>query len=369
MQRWIPALAAASVFFFSGPARAHEGYKFDLTAGLKTVQKGREQFSMVYVQGHAHYPDGTLLHVGLKLPNAESYIKILTVRVSKMEFVAELGPFEQHFPPGKYPVVVRFVYEDQTPDMKETLKHHEDMAQCLVDNPDYQAIMKEQNPKRYDEFMKLLRANGGKCIGKDQIGSGFVEIGNPEEAAREREAQEALLRDSAAAGRDLFAALLRVAPPAGGAPAVDAPDPQGWYVRWLDDWSALEEPVRVRKASLICVERPQAFETLNSALLTLRLLQDIVHSEAFGDAAGWKTDLAPLETLGDRATKDERRRRDALRKSLAELHERRLSCERTAAENLADTLFGKDGLEPSREKRLKYLHDLKDDLALEWEIR
>ena len=90
MRRLIPAAAAAMVFLFSPVARAHEGYKFELKAGLKTVQKGKNEFAMVFVEGHAHYPDGTWLRVGIRHPNVETYFKSMRVRVSKMLFMADI---------------------------------------------------------------------------------------------------------------------------------------------------------------------------------------------------------------------------------------------------------------------------------------
>ncbi|MBI2922095.1 MAG: hypothetical protein HYY18_13665 [Planctomycetes bacterium] len=369
MRRLIPAAAAAMVFLFSQAARAHDGYKFELKAGLKKVQRGKGEFAMVYVEGHAHYPDGTLLRVGIRHPNVETYLKSVQVRVSKRLFMAEIGPWEQHFPPGRYPVIVEFEFEDQSKGMQDTLQSHEDIAQCLVNNPEFQAKYKKDNPEKYEQFMKEIKANGGRCIGKKQSGSCFLEVGSPEDAERDRAEEAALLRDGADAAAELFSGLMKVRPPAPGAGTFDASDPRAWYNRWRDDWTGVEGPLRRRSASLVWVSLPRVHECLNSALLNMLLLQDAVHSQAFGDAAAWAAEIEELRALGEGLTKDQRRRRDHLAGELRRFAELRQGYERTIAENLAEAKFGKEGIEPSAENRLAWLNALKDDLGFEWEIR
>lgn len=369
MRRLIPAAAAAIVFLFSQAASAHDGYKFEVKAGLKTVQRGKGEFSMVFVEGHAHYPDGTYLRIGIRHPNVETYLKSVRVRVSKSLFMAEIGPWEQHFPPGRYPVIAEFDFEDQPESVKEILKSHEDIERCLVDNPGYQEVYKKANPEKYEEFMKRIRANGGRCLGKKQNGGCVLEIGSPEDAERDREDEAALLRDGSDAATDLFTRLMKVRAPAPGTGTFDASDPRDWYNRWRDEWTGVEGPLRKRHAGLVWVSRPRVLECLNSALLNMLLLQDVVHSQAFGEAAEWSAEFEALRELGDGISRDQRRRRDSLAGDLRRLVELRQGYERTIAENLAEAKFGKEGLEPSEENRLAWLNKQKDELGFGWEIR
>jgi len=59
-------LAVCAVAFLVTDASAHVGYKIQMTAVYKETKKGDVVFRNVFVTGHAHYPDGTVLKVGIR---------------------------------------------------------------------------------------------------------------------------------------------------------------------------------------------------------------------------------------------------------------------------------------------------------------
>ncbi|MBI3270469.1 MAG: hypothetical protein HYZ53_15780 [Planctomycetes bacterium] len=113
--RLAAALAGAGLLVALGPApgaQAHVGRPLTLSA---TFWFERDLGLYIKVEGHAHFPDGTRLGVGLRRLGAVEYMTWFEGVVRRESFQATLGPWQGPVSAGHYAVDARFEWENQAP--------------------------------------------------------------------------------------------------------------------------------------------------------------------------------------------------------------------------------------------------------------
>lgn len=107
------------------PADGNEASKVQI---LKLESKQKTEGSYLTFEGTSQYPDGVVLgcevrYFGRIVPGA-----MLFAKVRKGRFSANVGPVPKPFLVGAYQAVVRFVSEDQTPDLMYDLQYDSDAS-------------------------------------------------------------------------------------------------------------------------------------------------------------------------------------------------------------------------------------------------
>ncbi|MBI2923331.1 MAG: hypothetical protein HYY18_19925 [Planctomycetes bacterium] len=351
-------------------ACAHVGYKIQMTSQFKETKKGSSTFRNIFVTGHAHYPDGTVLKVGVRSEKVGgSYILWANAVVRKEEFAAELGPWNQSFPPGKYIAEAWFEFDKQPEAVRSALKEQDEFRECLKDDPAYQERYKKENPERYEKLMKQI-ASSGKCASNKQFGACELMIGTPDDAAQETENEKAFIRDHVDATKELLGELIRTEAkhkdPNRNA-AINQDAYAGWVGEWQDVVSKSDLEISERRKAVIVNEFSDVYACISNALISLFELEQNVQSFLYGDAVAKQKELDELLKKGDGASKDEKRHRDSLKREMAALVKARAEMEKRTVEALADAMHGKQGLDPSPELHESFIAEQKEKNGFSWE--
>lgn len=147
---------------FSGATYAHEGYPVILDAKYQEIKKGTNIKRMVFVNGHAHYPNGTRIAVGIRLEEQKQYLAWYNTTVKNQGFIVEMGPYNKEFASGLYIVEAWFIWERQSGSIQAAIHKAEDGLERGVDNCDPE-IVKERK----------------RCKTKSVFGAGVVQVGTP----------------------------------------------------------------------------------------------------------------------------------------------------------------------------------------------
>lgn len=352
MRRPVGVLAAASMFLFASVASAQDGNVLTLKASLKADHSKGKELTFVYVSGDTLYPDGTKITLALKAPDRQDDLRQVSCLVSKGRLFAEIGPWEQHFPPGRYRVVAEFRFEDQTLAQQEVLGTFRDMERCIMNDEEYAADYEEQNPVRA-KMLKDYIARTKRCPGKTGRGETWLVVGSEQDADRAVAIETEHLRGTA----DNVARLARELAPLGDPGA----DPAALDLHaWREECAALDADLSTRRSAVVCTSRPEVSNSLSVALLNLAWCADASENIATGAGAELRKEIASLEALADKADRDDRRRLEKARTSLAALHTSRALHAQSAVEALSQALFGPNGLQPAPVRARAYVTDLLD---------
>ena len=356
MRRPIGFIAAASMFLFAGLAEAQEPNVLTMKAELKADRSTGKALSFVYINGDALYPDGTKIFVGVQDPNGFKYLMTVSCTIEKGHFLAEIGPWEQHFPPGRYRVVGEFRFEDQTPAMQTRLGDFRDLVKCVKDDSDFAAEYERENPIRYKLFKDYI-ARTGRCPGKTGSGETHLVIGTEEDADRARVTEKAALRSYAEEAGHLAGklAVIGASPEAEFAPALAA-----WRVEWFD----LDTNLRLQRSAVVCCSWPEAAASVEAAYLNLEWLAGDVEA-LFVRGRALRKDIEPLVSKGAAADKDDRRRLARLKTDLVTLETAVASRARSVAGAIAGALYGPKGLEPAPARARVHVRELLEPFGVE----
>lgn len=357
------ALLAAS------SASAHVGYKIKLNASYKETKKGDTAFRNIFVTGHAHYPDGTSLTVMIR-PEKAGYLP-LTVRaiVQKEEFAAEMGPWREGFPAGKYIVEAWFELERQSPAVKSELQEQEEFAKCLKDDPTYQEEYKKANPERYEKLMRQIAASG-KCASNKQFGASEISIGSADEAAQAGEGERAFLRDRADLVKDLLTELMKTYakhadPNKGSGETAESFD--AWATEFLDQVGQIDQEISSKLREMVFNERKDTYSCLSSTIMALQDLEASVRTQLYGEHADKLKELQALNDREGSLDRDQKRRREVLKKELASAEQQYEDATKRLVQSLSETRYGVKGLDPAPERKKKYVDELKEEYGFKWE--
>lgn len=357
----------AILALIASTASAHAGYKIKLTAQYKESKKGSTSFRNIFIQGHAHYPNGTVLSVMIR-PEKAGYLP-MTVRatVQKEEFAAEMGPWKEGFPAGKYVCEAWFEFDKQTEAVKNELKQTDEFAKCLVEDPAYQEQYKKENPERYEKLMREISVTG-KCASNKQFGTCEMNIGSADDAAQSDETEKAFLRDRADLVKDMLTDLMKAyakhSDPNKGSDCT-AESYQTWSSDFETQRGQLDTEISGKLHEMVFNTRKETYELLGNAIRDLGDLQQNLQATLYGEASKKMADLKDLLGKKD-ADKDEKRRREVLKKEMAQLENDREDCERRFVENLAQAYYGHKGLEPAPERLRKWIEERKTEFGFQW---
>lgn len=170
-------IAVAALTSFGMPAQAHEGYPIILEAKYQEVKKGGQIRRMLFVNGHAHYPNGTRLSVGLRLEGQTNYVSWFKSAVKNQAFIVEMGPFNKEFVTGNYIVEAWFIWEEQPGNVQSSIVKSEEGLERGVDNCDPE-IVKERK----------------RCKTKSVFGACVVQVGTPGRLMFEEEETKSFLQ-------------------------------------------------------------------------------------------------------------------------------------------------------------------------------
>jgi hypothetical protein len=354
MRRPIGIIAAASMFLLSSLAGAQEPKVLTMKAELKADHSTGKELSFVYISGDALYPDGTKLFVGVQHPGGFKYLMTVSCFVEKGHFLAEIGPWEQHFPAGRYRVVGEFRFEDQNPAMQEKLGDFRDMKRCLKDNAEFAAEYQRENPVRY-KLLKDYIDRTGRCPGKTGTGDTQLVVGSDEDADRARETEKQALKGYAESAARLSATLASVPAEADTAATLAA---------WRTEWTTLDGDLRHQNTSVVCCSWPEAAAAVDSAYLTLDWLAGDVEALSVKGGA-LRKDIATLTANGDPTDRDDRRRLARLKSELAALESACTTHARAVAQSISEALFGPKGLDPAPERARLKVHELLEPFGAE----
>jgi hypothetical protein len=354
MWRQLGFVAVASMFLFQGLAGAQEPKVLTMKAELKADRSTGKELSFIYISGDALYPDGTKLFVGVQHPNGFKYLRTVSCYVDKGHFLAEIGPWDQHFPPGRYRIVGEFKFEDQNPAMQAKLGDFRDMKRCLIDDPAFAADYERENPIRFKLFKDYI-AKTGRCPGKTGTGDTDLVVGTDEDADRARISEKATLREHAESAARLSSALAALTPGSD-------------LAAWRTEWTELDSLLRRQHASVVCCNWPEALAAIESAFLTLEWLAADVEALA-GRGRELRTEIEALTSKGASADKDERRRLTRLKTELATLESSRTGHAQSVAQSIADALYGPQGLEPAPARARKHVLELLEPFGVEPAIK
>lgn len=365
--RILASLAIA--FLAASVAHAHVGYKIKMTATYKETKKGDTTFRNIFVSGHAHYPDGTTLTVMIRPENAGYLPLNMRAVVQKEEFAAEMGPWREGFPAGKYVAEAWFEFDKQSDAVKNALKEEEEFSRCLKDDPAYQEEYKKLNPERYEKLMKQI-AGSGKCASNKQFGTCELTIGTADEAAQSSEGERAFLRDRADLVKDLLTELMKTygkhADPNHGA-EVTSEAFDNWQTEFQDQLGQVDQEISGKLRDMVFNERKETYSSLSSTIMSLGDLERSLQASLYGEASSKVKELQKLNDLGDgKLDRDQKRRREALKKELVALEHDREEAEKRFVQNLAETRFGPKGLDPAPERKKKYVEELKAEFSFQW---
>ncbi|MCE9581054.1 MAG: hypothetical protein K8T20_00910 [Planctomycetes bacterium] len=350
-------------------ASAHPGYKIKMTAQYKETKKGDATFRNVFITGHAHYPDGTQLVIMIR-PEKASYLP-LTVRASvqKQEFAAEMGPWREGFPAGKYICEAWFELEKQSDGVKAALNETEEFAKCLLNNPEYQEQYKKDNPERYEKLMKIITATG-KCSSNKQFGTCELTIGTADEAAQSDEADKAFIRDRADMMKDKLTDLMKTfakhSDPNKGGDAT-AETYQTWSTEFGNEIGQVDQEISGKIRGTVYNEHKEAFGSLANAIMALQDLERNIQSSLYGDMGAKVAELQAIkDTPEGKLDKDQKRRREVLKRELSGIETERRDDERRFVDNMAQTLYGNRGLEPAPARLKKWVEEIKTEFDFQW---
>lgn len=369
MKRLMSLVAGALALLVATPAEAHVGYKIQMTGLYKETKKGGTTFRNVFVTGHAHYVDGVVLEVGVRPEKSAGYLIWTKAPVRKEEFAAELGPWRETFPAGTYVVEAWFDLDKQPEAVKSLLAEEEEFSKCLKDDPTYQEKYKRENPERYEKLMRLIAATG-RCASTKQFGTCRVTIGTPDDAQRSNEEDRAFIRDHADLGRALMGELLkesaRHSDPDRNA-GVNAEAWATWSQDWVDQLTAADGDVQDRLRNTVYNEHKETYSSLGNSLMALGDLQRTISDLLYGAVMEKTAELAKLnKKLDSELSRDERRRRDILKREIAGYDIEKADSSRRAVESIAETLYGHRGLDPAPERMKVFIEELKAEFGLEW---
>lgn len=338
-----------------------------LSAQYKETKKGDAVFRNIFVTGTARFPDGVVLSVMVR-PEDASYLP-LTMRatVEKGEFAAEMGPWKAGFPPGTYVCEAWFEIDRQSEPVKAALRETDEFAKCLVSNPDYQKEYKEKNPERYEKLMRQIELTG-KCTSDRQYGATQLKIGTAEEAAQSKELDRAVVRDRADLMFDMLADLEKtrsqhVAKDKGEAFTKDTWN--AWAGPFRDMLADTDKVITERVTGSVFNSYKPAYDHVAGALRALAELERITTDCLYGDSSKMLAECAALEARSD-LDKDEKRRRDVLKREAAALDEAREAQQRAVLDGVAQAIYGRDGLTPAPERLKKWIQDQKSKCGYTW---
>lgn len=362
-------LALALACLFPAKAQAHIGYKIQMTAQFKETKKGSSTFRNIFVTGHAHYPDSTVLKVGIRSEKVGgSYILWANAIVRKEEFAAEMGPWNQSFPPGKYIAEAWFEFEKQPESVRSALEETEEFAKCLKEDPEYQEKYKKENPEKYEKLMKQI-ASTGKCASTKQFGACELMIGTPDDASQETENSKAFIRDHVDAAKELLTELIRTEgnhKNPGKNAAINKDAYAGWVASWQEVVTQSDLELSERRKSVIVSEFADVYSNISNSLIALFELEQNVQSFLYGDAVEKIKAYDELIAKGDGGSKDERRRRDAMKREIDGLVKSRSELERRTLEALAEAMYGEKGMDPSPELKASFVAEQKEKNGFTW---
>ncbi len=152
-QWMIAVFVAGALFAAQAPSiAAHEGYPIMIEAKYQEIKRGGTVKRMIFVNGHAHYPNGTRIAVGLRLEEQQQYLAWYNGVVKNQAFIVEMGPWNKDFASGLYIVEGWFLWERQPSTIQGAIKKAEDGLERGVDNCDADVVKDRKRCKTKSVF-------------------------------------------------------------------------------------------------------------------------------------------------------------------------------------------------------------------------
>lgn len=257
-----------ALLLLGGPAvdvRAHEGYPIILEAKYTEIKKGAKVKRMVFVNGHAHYPNGTKIAVGIRLEDQQQYIAWYNAAVKNQAFIVEMGPWNKEFASGMYIIEAWFIWERQHGAVQNSIKKAEEGLERGIDNCDPEVVKART-----------------KCKTKQVFGATVVQVGTPGRFIVEEEEARTFLQQ---VHEGLSTIFTEIQTEQKSHMAVDkAPEVNvdSWKTK-VDDWMA-----RLAEADTAVVQWHQAKITVRHQKAYTAAVNSIMHLQgligAYGDA-------------------------------------------------------------------------------------
>lgn len=157
-------------------AQAHDGYPIALEAKYAEIHRGTSVRRMVFVVGHAHYPDGTVLKVGLRSEGSKQYVDWFDARVRSQSFSADMGPFMKEFCSGSYVIEAWFDFKKQSRAVQDAILKSQEGAEGGIGTCPAERLQK-----------------GLACLSDHLFGAAMIAIGSPGRVLMEEEDAQAFL--------------------------------------------------------------------------------------------------------------------------------------------------------------------------------
>lgn len=167
---FLVAIGLATVF--SASAAAHDGHPIVLEAKYTEIHHGVRVRRMIFVTGHAHYPDGTILKVAVRPAGSKQYVDDwISARVRKEAFAADMGPYMKEFSSGEYIIEAWFRFDDQPESVRDAILKSQEGADGGVGICTAERVAAQLG-----------------CISKKVFGVAVVAVGTPARAMLEEQA-------------------------------------------------------------------------------------------------------------------------------------------------------------------------------------
>jgi len=244
----------------------------------------------------------------------------------------------------------------------------EEFAKCLKDDPKYQEEYKKANPERYEKLMKQIAASG-RCASYTQYGACELNVGTADDAAQAGEIEKAFIRDHIEIVKELLKELVQMKLKHTD-PNRNSNDNQESFTAWATEWqdvvSKSDMEIAERRGGVVTSDYSDLYADISNALMSMSDLEHSVESAIYGEFAKKNAQLAGFVAKGESLARDEKRLRDQYKKDVEAETKNTIELEQRTLEFLASALFGRTGLDPSPERKVKFIEELKQELGFEW---
>ncbi|MBI3272266.1 MAG: hypothetical protein HYZ53_24965 [Planctomycetes bacterium] len=252
----------------------HEGYPITVKAEYKEFGRGGSTKRMIFVMGHAHYPDGTRMAVGLRYEGQDQYVVWYNATVIKQSFVAELGPWMKDLSPGQYIVEAWFNFDRQSKQIQQKVVE----TDAAVEG----GGVSSENAKCKPEVLAAKK----DCLSKNVVGACVVMVGTPNQYQMDEQRNGDFLVEALGVVESLRAELKTVAakhqealkkpagsPKPGEAAPPAALDQKAWEA-WTGDWMTrldeVDQKLSEWKMSRVVQKDSDVYADMVNALIKLR---------------------------------------------------------------------------------------------------
>lgn len=262
---------ALGLLLSSSALVAHEGYPITVKADYREIGRGGSVKRMIFVTGHAHYPDGTRMAIGLRYEGQQQYVSWYNTTVMKQGFVAEIGPFTKALSPGQYVIEAWFNWERQSEPVKAEIMK----ADANVEG----GGISEKNAKCRPEVLAAKK----DCLSRNVVGACVIMVGTPNQYQMEDIKNIELLQQALGEIEKLMDELRgevkkhleaknAKTPPAAGTTPATKESWQEWGPGWLGRVDAVDQVLSQWKQSRLVQKDSDSYSDMVNVLLKMREL-------------------------------------------------------------------------------------------------